>query len=192
LNLRIIFSLGCQSQLLRAVAVWVINFCNHVSNPINFNLFVEQRGVGARAVGTSLSLVAPAEDKAHRMIADAVQAKFANVVMDGRLLTAAQTRTNLASKIVAAEELEHRTQSSNKWFQEKAEEVGLEIDDDLVEDESNRAPREQAQLQEAKKAKGQLARLLREPMKAQRFGKFLSSVMPSNYASVTPHLKKKP
>jgi hypothetical protein len=147
-----------------------------------------QRGVGKGAVGSSLSLISPAEDKAHSKIVEAMQVTFANVNMDGRLMAAAQERTNLACKIVVSDEVEQRTQSSNKWFQEKADEAGLEVDDDLLEDDSNRPPQDLLQLKEAKKAKVQLARLLAQPMRTQRFGKFLSSNSAAVQSAVTPYV----
>ena len=142
-----------------------------------------QRGVGDGAVGSSLSLVAPAEDKAHKIIADSVQATFSNVMIDGRIMSSSiAPRVNLASKIVAAEELEQKAQAQKKWFEEKADEAGLELDDIILEDGSSKSPKEQARLKDAQKAKVELTRLLKEPIKAQRFGKFLSSVKPGEFA----------
>lgn len=134
-------------------------------------------------MGSSLSLVAPAEDKAHKIITEAVHASFSNVMIDGRIMNSSiAPRVNLASKIVAAEELEQKSQARKKWFEEKAEEAGLELDDNILEDESDRSPKEQARVKEAQKAKIELARLLSEPIKAQRFGKFLSTLKPGALA----------
>ena len=149
-----------------------------------------QRGVGEGAIGSSLSLVAPAEDKAHAKIQDAVQATFLSVSMDGRLLSAAQERTNLAAKIVTADEIRQRTQSRNKWFQDKATEAELEVDDDVLEDESNLPMKELVFLKEAEKAKSKLANLLAEPIKTQRFGKFLSTNSAAGHAGVAPVIVK--
>ena len=117
--------------------------------------------MGEGAKGSSLSLVAPAEDKAHGKIAEAANVTFSKVMLDGRLLTAAQERTNLASKIVEAAEMENKANSSNRWFAEKAKEADLDLDDGLIEDESHWSEKEQQQLLEAKKAKLRLAQLLR-------------------------------
>lgn len=165
--------LGCQSQLTLSISSHHACFLYLTScfDPC----FDSQRGIGEGAVGSSVSLVAPAEDKAHSRIVEAAQVQFSNVIMDGRLLSSAQERTNLASKIVLAEDVEQKTKHSNKWFLENAESAGLEVDDDLLEDDRNRPPKEQMQLNEARKAKTELARLLAEPMKTQRFGKFLST-----------------
>ena len=134
-------------------------------------------------MGSSLSLVAPAEDKAHKIITEAVHASFSNVMIDGRIMNSSiAPRVNLASKIVAAEELEQKSQARKKWFEEKAEEAGLELDDNILEDESDRSPKGQARVKEAQKAKIELARLLSEPIKAQRFGKFLSTLKPGALA----------
>jgi hypothetical protein len=134
-----------------------------------------------------LSLISPAEDKANAQIAEAVQVSFAKVLLDGRLMTSAQERTNLASRIVAAADVEQKCQSSNRWFLEKAKEADLELDDNLLEDDDSRPQQEMNQLQEARKAKVQLAQLLGEQMKTQRFGKFLSTnTAATQKGSVTP------
>jgi hypothetical protein len=132
-----------------------------------------------------LSLVSPAEDKAHSKICEAVQVVFKKVLLDGRLMGAAQERVNLASKIVASAEVEQKSNSHNRWFLEKAKEAEIDIDDDLLETDDNRSERELAQLKEARKAKVQLAQLLQEPMKTQRFGKFLST----NSAAMQPEIQ---
>ncbi|KAL3905570.1 MAG: hypothetical protein SGILL_009624, partial [Bacillariaceae sp.] len=145
------------------------------------------RGIGAGAVGSSLSLISPAEDKAHSKIVQSLGVAFHKVLLDGRLLTSSQERTNLASKIFSADEMQQKTNSSNRWFLEKAKEAELELDDNLMEDESNRSEKEQQQLLEAKKARVRLAQMLAEPMKKQKFGKFLSthSEAPQNGLSKT-------
>lgn len=135
-------------------------------------------------MGSSLSLVSPAEDKAQSKITEALGANFSKVLLDGRLMASAEERTSLASKIVTASEMEQRTQSSHKWFLEKAKEAEIELDDDLMED--NRDQNELMQLKEAKKAKVKLAHLLAEPMTTQRFGKFLST----NSAAVQNEIKQ--
>ena len=126
-------------------------------------------------MGSSLSLISPAEDKAHSKIVQSLGVTFHKILLDGRLLSSSQERTNLASKIIAADEMQQKTNSSNNWFLEKAKEAELELDDDLMEDESNRPEKEQQQLLEAKKARVRLAQLLNEPMTKQKFGKFLST-----------------
>lgn len=135
-----------------------------------------QRGVGDEAVGCSLSLISSAEDRAHAKIAQALSVPFTIVSwLDGRLLTSAQERVNLASKIVTANEIEQKSNSHNRWFLEKAKEADLEVDDEMLENEDNRSEREKQQLREAKKAKTKLSLLLSEPIRMQRFGKFLST-----------------
>ena len=111
------------------------------------------------AVGTSLSLISPAEDKSHSKIVEALKVKFNKVLMDGRLMSSAQERTSLATKIVIAGEIDQKTNSQNKWFLDAAKEADLELDDDLLEDESNRSEKDQLQLKEAKKAKLRLEKL---------------------------------
>jgi ATP-dependent RNA helicase DDX24/MAK5 len=132
--------------------------------------------MGDKAVGSSLSLISPAEDKAHRKIVSELNASFYSVPLDSRLLSAAQERANLASKIVAAEKIESKAKQTNDWFVKNAEEAGLEVDEDALEDGlAGGTQKEQQQLLEARRAKVQLQRLLAEPMVAQRFGKFSSS-----------------
>lgn len=137
-----------------------------------------QRGMGKNAVGATVSLIAPGEDKSHKQVCEALDAKnlFEVVEMDGRLLTTAQERVNMAAKIVECEEVESRAQKSNKWFQEAAEEAGLDLDEDLVDEGlAGGDRREQQKLREAKAARVRLRQLLAQPMQTQRFGKFLSS-----------------
>ena len=138
--------------------------------------FLLQRGFGEKAVGSSLSLISPAEDKAHRKIASELNAVFYSVPLDPRLLSAAQERTNLASKVVAAERIESKARQTNDWFVKSAEEAGLEVDEDALEDGlAGGNQKEQQQLLEAQRAKVQLNRLLAEPMVTQRCVKFLST-----------------
>jgi ATP-dependent RNA helicase DDX24/MAK5 len=126
-------------------------------------------------VGSSLSLIAPAEDKAHSKIAECLCVAFHKVLLDGRLLSSSQERTNLASKIIFAEEMKHKSISHNRWFTQNAEKAEIDLDDDLLEDENNRSEHEHLQILEAKKARVRLSQLLTEPMKKQKFGKFLST-----------------
>lgn len=137
-------------------------------------------------MGSSLSLIAPAEDKTHNKIVDSIQATFLKVMLDGRLMTAAQERTNLASKIVAANEMEQKTKSKNQWFLENAKEADLDVDTDLLDNELNFSMQEQAQLREAKVAKKKLRQLLAEPMKTQRYGKFLSTMAEAVQKGIAP------
>lgn len=132
------------------------------------------RGMGESAVGCSLSLVASAEDKQQRAITEELGKKlFECVKIDGRLLSEAQERVNLASKIVSCEMIETRAKKNNKWFEEAALEAGLEVDDDMLDNGlAGGDHRDQQKLREAKTARGQLRVLLSRPMIAQRFGKF--------------------
>lgn len=142
--------------------------------------------MGEGAVGTSVSLISPAEDKSHSKIVESIKVNFSKVVLDGRLMTAAQERTSLASKIFVAGEIDQRTQSKNRWFLEAAKEADLELDDNLVEDESNRSEKDQLLLKDAQRAKARLEVLLSEPMRAQRFGKFLSTNSAAMQAEIKP------
>mmetsp|Transcript_25722 Transcript_25722/g.42196 ORF Transcript_25722/g.42196 Transcript_25722/m.42196 type:complete len:144 (+) Transcript_25722:2524-2955(+) len=142
--------------------------------------------MGEGAIGVSVSLIAPAEDKAQKKITESLNVTFSKVLLDGRLLSSSQERTNLASKIIAVNEMQEKANSHNRWFLEKAKEAELDIDEDLIEDESNRPEKEQQQILEAKKARIRLASLLAQPMKTQKFGKFLST----NSAALQNELKQ--
>ena len=158
--------------------------------------------MGEAAVGLSLSLIAPGEDRAHDKVCETLKLKhlFETVHMDGRLLAAAQERTNVAAKIVACDEVETKAQQNNKWFQEAAEQAGLDLDDDMLDEGlAGGDQRDQHKLREAMAARGRLRQLLAQPMQTQRFGKFLSSnsaaADPEVVAYVVPlrtgHKKKK-
>jgi hypothetical protein len=147
--------------------------------------------MGVEAVGTSISLIAPGEDKAQSRICEALGSKrlFKVMPLDGRLLSEAQVRANLASKIVECDNLESKTQKQNQWFQRAADEVGLEVDDGLIEEGlAGGDRREQQQLQTAKQARSQLRLLLAQPMTTQRYGKFLSSNSAAMGLAVAPHV----
>lgn len=144
--------------------------------------------MGEDAVGTSLSLIAPAEDKAHSKILEALQVNFFKILLDGRLLSAAQERVNLASKVVVAAEKEHKIQSHNQWFREKAKEAELELDDEMLEDDKDLPDAEQSERREAQLARTRLTQLLAQPMKTQKFGKFLST----NSAALQDEIKPLP
>lgn len=136
-----------------------------------------------------MSLISSAEDKAHKKIVSELGATFEQVNLDGRLLTSAQERANLASKIVAAEEIESKAHKKNQWFREKAEEAGLEVDEDNLDDGlAGGTKREQQQLLEAKRSKGLLRKLLGEPMVTQRYGKFLSHNSAAKQQDVAPYV----
>lgn len=149
------------------------------------------RGMGKEAVGSSLSLVAPNEDKAQENIVAALGSRklFQTVPLDGRLLQEAQERVNLACKIVTADEVESRVKKSNSWMEEMAKEAGLEIDEDMMEEGlAGGDQRDQQQLLQAKQARATLRVLLSRPMVTQRFGKFLSSNSAARQQEVSPYV----
>jgi len=135
-----------------------------------------QRGIGEGAVGSSLSLIASDEDKFHAKIVNALQVRFTDVPIDGRLLNAAQERVNLACKVAAAEDAERKTQRDNQWFKDNAAEAGLEVDDEMLQDGLAAGDqRDRIRFGEAQDAKERLRQLLSQPIHTQRFGKFLST-----------------
>ena len=87
--------------------------------------------MGEKAVGSSVSLVSSAEERQQKAITDELgKHVFSPVQLDGRLLAEAQERVNLASKIVTCDEVESRSERSNKWFKDAAVDADLELDDD--------------------------------------------------------------
>jgi len=146
-----------------------------------------QRGVGEGAIGTSLSLVGPTDEKIHSQICRAINGPSESSVkggskeltaapLDQMLLQAAKERVNLASKIVLSSDIESRASKTNNWYAKAASECGLELDEDVLEKgQAGGDDKERQKLGEAKRARGQLAELLAKPMKKQHFGKFLGS-----------------
>jgi ATP-dependent RNA helicase DDX24/MAK5 len=137
------------------------------------------RGVGEKAVGTSISLVAPAEEKEHLKICEAVRGSgiksLEQVHIDGRLLNEAQERVALATKIVSCNDVESQASKKNKWLQDAAKDAGLEVDEDMMESGLlDGDHRDRQRFLEAKRAKIELRQLLAKPMRKQHFGKFLS------------------
>jgi hypothetical protein len=120
-------------------------------------------------------LISPAEDNSRAKTAESLQVTFSKVFLDGRLMTSAQERSNLAFKMFLAGDLMQKTQSRNIGFLDAAKEADLEIDDDLLEGGSNMSQKGQLRLKEVRKAKVHLDQVLSEPMKTQRFSKFLST-----------------
>jgi hypothetical protein len=134
-----------------------------------------------------VSLVASGEDKFHSKIVKALNLTFADVVMDGRLLSGAQERVNLASKVAAVEDVERKTQRDNQWFKEQATEAGLEVDDDLLTDGlDDGSAKNKARWKEAQLARERLRALLAQPLQTQRYGKFLSTNSAASQRIVAP------
>mmetsp|Transcript_15536 Transcript_15536/g.22633 ORF Transcript_15536/g.22633 Transcript_15536/m.22633 type:complete len:642 (+) Transcript_15536:2186-4111(+) len=138
------------------------------------------RGMGEDAIGWSVSLVSASEDKSHITICRVVLGegkKSLDVApMDYRLLANASQRVNLATKIVSCNDAEARTSKNNQWFIDAAEEAGLDLDEDLLDDGLKGGDRrDQQRLVEAKNARKALKQLLAKPMRTQNHGKFLST-----------------
>jgi ATP-dependent RNA helicase DDX24/MAK5 len=138
------------------------------------------RGVGKKAIGWSVSLVSAPEERNHKTICRAVLGEdsscFDVAPMDSRMLSNSQERVNLASKIVACEDAEMKTNKSNQWFIDAANEAGLDLDDDLLDGgQLGGTKKERQQFLEAKRARHDLRALLAKPMRTQAFGKFLSN-----------------
>jgi len=153
----------------------------HYDAARNVDTFVHRsgrtaRGMGEGAVGSSVSLVSSSEDKSHSFIVKKLCVVFEPVIMDGRLVSGAQERVNLASKVVAMEDVQSRSQRQNAWFRENADAMGVMLDDDLLDEGlAGGDQRDQNRLREAKQAKGRLNSLLQQPLQTQRYGKFLST-----------------
>jgi hypothetical protein len=135
----------------------------------NHMFFSSQRGVGEKAVGTSISLVAPAEGKEHQKICEAVRGigskSLEQVHIDGRLLNEAVERVTLATKIVSCNDVETQASRNNKWVQDAAKEAGLDVDEDMMEGGLlDGDQRDRQRFLEAKRAKGELRQLLAKPI----------------------------
>lgn len=128
-----------------------------------------------------MSLISPGEDKNHARIVDALKVRLEPLHLDGRLLNSSKERVNLACKVVAIDEEARKKQRNRQWFEEKAKEAGLDVEDDeqLLEDIGSAGddddPRSRGRLKEAENARVRLRVLLSEPMQTQRYGKFLST-----------------
>jgi len=137
------------------------------------------RGMGEKAIGWSVSLVSAAEERNHHTICKAVQGdsgSFDIAPIDSRLLSSAQERVNLASKIFVCEDTESRTNKSNQWFINASNDAELELDQDLLDEGQLAGSRkDRQQYVEAKRARNELKVLLAKPMRKQAFGKFLSN-----------------
>lgn len=121
-----------------------------------------------------MSLVSPSEEKPFAKIAENLQVSFEGVPLDGRLFSAAQERVNLATKVLKAREIESKRRHNNDWFKSKALEAGIEIEEDLLEDSlSSGSKKDRSVLKSAEQAADRLSKLLKEPLRPQRFGKFL-------------------
>ena len=144
------------------------------------------RGVGEKAIGWSVSLVAAPEERSHQTICRAVKgdtSSFDPAPMDSRLLTKAQERVNLATKIVSCEDSESRTNKSNQWFIKAAEDAGLELDEELLDEgQLGGSQKDRQQYLEAKRAREELKTLLAQPLRKQAYGKFIQ-VNPSVFGA---------
>lgn len=156
----------------------------HYDVPRATDLFVHRagrtaRGMGQNAIGWSVSLVSAPEEKSHRLICGRVlggeKTHFDNAPMDGRLLSIAHERVNLATKIVACASAESRTNKSNQWFINAANDADLDVDENMLDDGLvGGNDRDRQLLLEAKRGRQQLRVLLATPMRTQSYGKFLS------------------
>jgi hypothetical protein len=122
----------------------------------------------------------------HNSIVAALGVKFEDVLMDGRLLKEAQERANLATKVVQANDLERKNKERSQWFEKQADEAGLEMDEDILQEGELTDRRDQNLLREAKSARRRLAALLAQPMTIQRYGKFLSTNAAARQGVVIP------
>jgi hypothetical protein len=153
-----------------------------------------QRGIGDGAVGCSLSLVASGEDQFHNRITKALNVPFANVPIDGRFLRLAQERVNLACKVALADDSDRKKQRDQQWFIDQANQAGLEVDDDLLENDltgddqrkGSTTARHKARHNEARIARLRLQELLKQPIQTQRYGKFLSTITRQQQTVVRP------
>ena len=124
----------------------------------------------------------------HKSICPAIlvhgSSSFDGAPMDSRLLANASERVNLASKIVACEDAESKTNKSNQWFRKASEEAGLDLDEDLLDDgQLGGSKKERQQFLEAKRARQELKALLAKPMRKQAFQVPFECVVKACHAS---------
>jgi hypothetical protein len=143
-----------------------------------------QRGVGDLAVGCSVSLISSAEDKFYKALTKKTGICLDKLNLDSRILAVAQERVNLASKIAGVADEDRKRHRDNQWFIDHAAEAGLEIDDDLLDNGEQMDKRQQAKRSGMDTAKQQLRTMLSEPMRVQRFGKFLSTNLSATQSTV--------
>lgn len=129
-------------------------------------------------MGSSLSLVAPSEDKFHRHLIQKLGVDLETVNIDGRILRESQERVCLACKIGTADDSDRQKDREQQWFVEQAREAGIELDDDLdIFEDGNEgsSKRDTAKRSVIEASRRRLAQLLQQPLQKQRFGKFLQS-----------------
>lgn len=124
--------------------------------------------------------MAPAEEREHQKICESVQGvgskRFEQAHIDGRLLSQAQERVSLATKIVSCNAVESQASKKNKWLQDAANDAGLDVDESMLESGLlDGDHRDRQRFIDAKRAKVQLRQLLSQPMRKQHFGKFLGT-----------------
>jgi hypothetical protein len=136
------------------------------------------------AVGCSVSLISSAEDKFYKALTKKTGICLDKLNLDSRILAVAQERVNLASKIAGVADEDRKRHRDNQWFIDHAAEAGLEIDDDLLDNGEQMDKRQQAKRSGMDTAKQQLRTMLSEPMRVQRFGKFLSTNLSATQSTV--------
>jgi len=137
------------------------------------------RGLGETAVGTSVSLVAPAEEVNHHKVCETLcgigKRELSEMNMDGRLIAVAHERVSRASKIYECQNAESKANKNNQWFQNAARDADLDLDEDVFDEGlSGGGWRGRQRVIEAKRARVDLKQLFSKPMRTQNFGKFLS------------------
>lgn len=144
------------------------------------------------AVGCSVSLVSPAEAKAHDKICKALgglenrKNLWEFPTLDGRLISRAQERVLLATKIVSCEQEETKTQKDVDWMEQAALDAGLVLDNDDGDGGLQQvAGMKQRQLQQLN---AKLQTLLSIPMQTQRYGKFFSNNRAAIQTQVAPYV----
>jgi len=145
-----------------------------------FVFFFSQRGVDGK--GCSLSLVTPSDTKIHSLLESSFSVPFSSPSLDPLLLSSAAQRASLAARIVKMEGETERRAKENGWFRKNAEEAGVEVDDNMLDEgegtlKGGRGGRNAAETvgNKLKGMRRELKALIATEMRGQRFGKFLSS-----------------
>merc|ERR1712194_243486 len=128
------------------------------------------RGVGHDVSGFSILLVSPKDEKKYDYIAS--NQNFKSIKFDGRVLSKAQHRTNLASKIYLYEHTQLKSQKEKDFLFKISQDADIDYDPDDF-DENFVSNHDVVKKVEAKRARYELRQLLTQPMNnLHRYGKF--------------------
>jgi len=151
--------------------------------------FVHRAGRTARGVegvGTSISLVSSRDQERHSALVNG-HFSVADLNPNSLLLKQCMTRVALAAKIVAHDAASNSRMKEESWYVKAANEAHLVLDHDPGVHTTHTANNHNHKAIQIQKAKQQLKQLLKEPIRAQRHGKFLSTAAAAAARHSTDH-----